>query len=89
MISPEPEFFVVMVLPCSVDDQGFRVEAVFTTEADAIAHAELLEKSNNYWHVGRPQKEMMSSLLDRLLHQKIRCLASAGAEEIVLKIKGD
>lgn len=89
MISTEPEFYVIMVIPCSTDDHDFRVEAVFTTDVDAIAHAELLEKSNNYWYVGRPQKEMMSSLLDRLLHQKIRCLASAGAEEIVLKIKGD
>lgn len=83
-MSPDPEFYFILVIPFSVDSD-FRVEAVFTAEADALAHAELLKKSGNYLTVTDPHKETMSSLLDRLLHQKLRCLATTGAHEIVLK----
>lgn len=86
MLTPEPEFYVISVVPFSVTDDGFRVEAVFTDENDALAHAERLEKSTNYQFVTKPHKEMMSVVLDRLLQQKIGCLATSGAKEIVLKL---
>ncbi len=48
MQNPEPEFWVVMVLPYSTFRGGFLVEAVFTNEQDAIEHASELEASTNY-----------------------------------------
>ncbi len=85
MISPEPEFYVIFAVPLNVD-AGFRVEAVLKKESDAKLYADLLRKSRNYHYVGNPQKEMMGSVLDRLLQQKIGCLAATGAKEITLKI---
>jgi len=86
MMSPEPEFWIIFVVPFSVEDEGFRVEAVFTAESDAVAHAQALTESKNYLCVSGPNKELMSSVLDRLLHQKIRCLATIGTKEVVLKL---
>lgn len=87
MLSPEPEFYVIFSARYSVDDEVFKVEAIFTSESDAVAHAELLRNSGNYQHISVPHKEMMSSILDRLLHQKLRCLAAMGTQELVVKFE--